>query len=224
MAGQTREEAFVLEDFEAAPVGELPPGWKIRAFEDDDVVPYRVVEEDGNRFLRAEDRGENVMLYKEIRFETEDYPFIGWRWRVRAVPEGADARFESSADSAAGLYLTYRRKLGLVPETVKFVWSEHLSKGAAFRRSGVGQAWTVVAGSGVAQDDVWHQVYFRVNDVYGKTFGGRGVSRPLGIGVLTDANSTESFAAADYDDIVALRALPPGATLGEVREILDLSR
>ena len=208
----------VLEDFDAQPVGELPRGWKWRGFGQEDEKPYRVVEQAGNRFLRAEDRGENVMLYKEVRWDTRKYPYISWRWRIRAVPDGADARREDMADSAAGLYLTYRRKLGLVPEAVKFVWSGHLSAGMAFRRPGVGMPWTVVAGSGSAGGE-WHRYVYHVSDVYTETFGGSPGERPLGVGLLSDANNTNSYAAADYDDIVALQqATAPN----QVQEILDL--
>ncbi|HSF19888.1 MAG TPA: DUF3047 domain-containing protein [Vicinamibacteria bacterium] len=193
-----------LEDFEAAAVGELPRGWKRRSFgADDGSNPYSVREESGNRFLRAEDRGENVMLYKEVKWNARKYPYLGWRWRIRAVPRGSDERVDERADSAAGVYLTYRRKLGLVPETVKFVWSGRHPRGALFRRPGMGMPWTVVVGSGEA-DERWHRVVYPIADVYQKTFGGDPGERPLGIAVLSDANDTRSLAAADYDDFVAL--------------------
>ena len=209
----------VLEDFEGHPLGELPTGWKWRGFEQEDEKPYRVHEENGNRFLRAEDRGENVMLYKNVRWDSEAYPFVSWRWRIRAVPEGADARYEDSADSAAGVYLTYRRRFGLVPEAVKFVWSGHLRAGAAFRRPGIGMPWTIVAGSGAADHRRWRRVVYDVSDVYRETFGGKPGGRPLGIGVLSDANNTGSYAAADYDDFVVLK---DAGTVSRVDEILEL--
>lgn len=209
----------ILEDFEGHPLGELPTGWKWRGFEQEDEKPYRVIEENGNRFLRAEDRGENVLLYKDVRWDSQAYPFVSWRWRIRAVPEGADARYEDSADSAAGVYLTYRRRFGLVPETVKFVWSGHLRPGAAFRRPGIGMPWTVVAGSGAADDRRWRRVVYNVSDVYRETFGGKPSGRPLGIGVLSDANNTGSYAAADYDDFVVLKE---AGNVSRVDEILEL--
>jgi hypothetical protein len=194
----------VLEDFEDGPEGGLPPGWSRRPFGETSETPYRIVEEGGNRFLRAEDRGENVMLYKEVRWDAVKYPYLGFRVRVRAVPEGSDERFEARSDSAAGLYLSYRRKLGIVPETVKLVWSGSLAAGSAFRRPGIGMPWTVVAGSGPADEERWHELVVHVGDIYEKTFAKQAPERPLGIGLLTDANDTKSFAAADYDDIVAL--------------------
>jgi len=209
-------DTLVLEDFEEGPLKGLPPGWKARGFEQGEKAPYWIEEENGNRFLRAEDRGENVMLYKEVRWSAREYPYLSFRWRVRAVPEGADERFEDKADSAAGLYLSYRRKLGIVPESVKFVWSGSLAAGSAFRRPGIGMPWTVVAGSG-EPDGSWRTFVFRTEDVYRKTFGKDPGDRPLGIGLLSDANSTRSFAAADYDDLTVYRS-PPSA-VDEIREV-----
>jgi hypothetical protein len=158
------------------------------------------------------------MLYKEVRWSARDYPYLSFRWRVRAVPAGADERFEEKADSAAGLYLSYRRKLGIVPESVKFVWSGSIAAGSAFRRPGIGMPWTVVAGSG-EPDHAWRTFVFRTEDVYRKTFGKDPGDRPLGIGLLSDANSTLSLAAADYDDIIVYRSAP--SLVVEIRKVLS---
>lgn len=205
----TGRGVVVLDDFENEEEGAPPRNWSRRTFGDDDGRnPYAVVRESPtNLFLRAEVEDENVMLYKEVRWNARKYPYLAWRWRVRHVPEGSDERVEAKADSAAGLYLSYRRKLGLVPETVKFVWSARHPLGTRFRRPGIGMPWTVVAGSGRA-DSVWHEVVFHTRDVYEETFEGDPGERPIGIGLLSDANNTGGYAAADYDDIVAL-AEPP---------------
>jgi hypothetical protein len=219
-ASEPPRERLVLEDFEEGALGGLPSGWKARRYGATENPPYRIEEEAGNRFLRAEDRGENVMLYKEVRWNARDYPYLSFRWRIRAVPEGADERIEERADSAAGLYLSYRRKLGIVPESVKFVWSGNLDAGSAFRRPGMGMPWTVVAGSG-EPDSSWRTFVFRTEDVYRKTFGKDPGDRPLGIGLLSDANSTGSFAAADYDDIVVLKR---AESWDEIDEVLVVPR
>ena len=203
------DEAIVLEDFESAAVGEYPADWEWRGWGEVEEKPYRVREERGNRFLRAEDTGQNVILYKRIRWNIKEYPYLSWRWRIRAVPEGADERYEERADNAAGLYLTYRRKLRLLPQSIKFVWSTELPVGSAFRRSGIGMPWTIVAGSGSDAINRWQTFTINALAAYRETYGGDPPDRPLGVGLLSDANSTKGRAFADYDDIVVLRRAEP---------------
>jgi hypothetical protein len=195
-------DSIVIEDFEAHAIDSFPRNWDWRGWGEVTEKPYRVQEEDGNRFLRAEDTGQNVVLYKGFRWNIKKYPFIGWRWRIRAVPEGADERYEETADSAAGLYLTYGRRFGLVPKSLKFVWSTALPVGTALRRKGIGMPWTVVAGTGLGDLNRWQVVTFDAVEAYRKTFGGDPPDRPLGVGILSDANNTGTKAYADYDDIV----------------------
>ena len=77
----------------------------------------------------------------------------------------------------------------------------------------------VIAGSGAADPRGWHRVVYNVSDVYRDTFGGNPGDRPLGIGVLSDANNTSSYAAADYDDFVVFKN---AANASRVEEILAL--
>jgi hypothetical protein len=203
------DDFIVLEDFESAAVGEFPAEWEWRGWGEVEEKPYRVRDERGNRFLRAEDTGQNVILYRKIRWNIKEYPYLSWRWRIRAVPEGADERDEKRADSAAGLYLTYRKKLGLLPKSVKFVWSTDLPTGSAFRRKGIGMPWTIVAGSGSDSLDQWQTFTVNALEAYRETYGGDPPDRPLGVGLLSDANNTGGRAFADYDDIIVLKSAQP---------------
>ena len=213
-------DRVVLEDFETSPVGGLPEGWDWKDSDDGKEKPYRIAEEDGNRYLEARDEGQSVILGKEIRWDLEEYPYISFRIRVLAIPEGGDERYDDTVDSAAGLYVTYDKKMfGKIPESVKFVWSSTLPVGAATIREGIGRPWQVVIGSGEEGLGQWHTFTFDLRETYKKTFRGDPPDRPLGIGILSDANSTNSRAWADYDDIVVLRDAPPGVD-GGVSEVL----
>jgi len=195
-------ESIVIEDFEGNEAGSFPTGWQWRGWGEIREKPYRVEVEGNNGFLRAEDTGQNVVLVKAMSWDIRKYRYISWRWRIRALPESADERQEKSADSAAGLYLFYRKKLGLVPVMIKFVWSNRLPVGAAFRRSGIGMPWTIVAGSGASSLNEWHTFVYDAREAYRETFGGDPGRNPLGVGILSDANNTGGRAFADYDDII----------------------
>lgn len=206
LIGELRDEGYiVLEDFESGEVGSLPRRWTWKSKDNNKNKPYEIQSQDGNQYLAANDNGESVILGKKVKWNLKKYPYVSFRWRGRKLPDGGDERFGKSVDSAAGIYFIYRKKIGLIPESVKYVWSTTLPIGSAMRRSGTGRPWMVVAESGAANLGQWHTYVFNLYEAYRKTFGGDPPDKPIGIGILSDANSTKSMAYADYDDIRALR-------------------
>jgi hypothetical protein len=213
----------LLDDFESSPLGQFPAGWDQR--EDDDEPPYRIREEDGNRYLEATDEGESVIIGLEKAWNLDEYPYISFRVRVNRIPEGANERDDEKVDSAAGVYVTIKKvAFGRIPESVKYVWSSTLPVGAATRREGIGRPWQVVIGSGHEGLGEWHTYVFDLRDAYRKTFGGGPGSKPAGIGVLSDANSMRAQAYADYDDFKLLKHAPAGTTGGVVERLRPLRR
>lgn len=202
----SNSDYVVLEDFEASEVGKLPKDWTWKSSDDDKHKPYEIKVEDGNKYLAARDNGESVIIGKEVRWNLKKYPYISFRWRVFEIPEGGDERYGPTNDSGAAIYITYKKKLGLIPETVKYLWSTTLPVGTATQRNGVGRPWNVVVASGEKNLGKWQTFTFNAFAAYKKTFGGDPPNAPIGIGILSDANSTNSKAYADYDDIRALKS------------------
>lgn len=212
---------LVVDDFEDDTVGQLPVAWHWRDRDDDKHKPYEVRREDGNQYLAARDEGESVSLGKDMKWNINEYPYASFRVRVHEIPEGADERYDETVDSAAGVYFVYERKLfSLVPRTVKYVWSSTLPIGAATQRDGVGKPWQVVVGSGRDGLGEWHTYVFDLREAYRDTFGGDPPDKPIGVGLLSDANAVGGKAYADYDDIVLLRSVEgdPGSGVDEILE------
>jgi len=218
LIGELGDYGFVvLENFESSDVNALPHGWSWKSKDNNKHKPYRVREENGNKYLEATDEGESVILGKDVKWDLRMYPYVSFKWRVHRIPEGADERFHKKVDSAAGIYFVYKKKLGLIPESVKFVWSSTLPVGSAMQRSGVGRPWMVVAETGKDHLGEWRTYVFNAYEAYKDTFGGDPPRVPLGIGILSDANSMKSYAYADYDDI---RVLKNAEADSGVKEIL----
>ena len=199
-----------LENFEASDVEKFPKRWTWQGKDDKKNKPYRVREENDNRYLEATDHGESVIIGKDVKWNLKKYPYVSFRWRVHKIPEGADERFNKKVDSAVGIYFVYKKKFGLIPESVKYVWSSTLPVGSAMRRSGVGKPWMVVAESGKEHLGEWRTFVFNAYEAYKKTFGGNPPDVSVWIGVLSDANSMRrldpnAVAYGDYDDIRALK-------------------
>ncbi len=206
-----QDEVVVLEDFEGGEVGQLPPGWTWKKSDEGKHKPYRIEMEGDNRYLAARDEGESVILGKEVPWNLKKYPYISFRWRVHRLPEGGDERYSRTNDSGAAVYVFYKRKLGLIPETVKYVWSSTLPVGAYTQRSGPGRPWNIVVESGSDHLGEWRTYTFNAYQAYKDTYAGEPPERALGIAVLSDANSTHSKAYADYDDILALKSAQAGS-------------
>ena len=219
-----RYDSVILADFEGDIVGELPKGWTWRNGDKDKNKPYRVKVEDGNRYLEATDEGESVILGHEIKWNLNEFPYISFRVRVNKIPEGGDERDNKKVDSAAGIYITYRKKFfGKIPESAKYVWSSTLPVGSAVRREGIGRPWQIVFGSGEEGLGEWRTYVFDLRQAYTDTFGGSAPSKSIGVGILSDANSLKLKAYADYDDILALRESPHGVTSGVFETLAPIS-
>lgn len=196
---------LLLEDWSEGRKGDIPPRWRSRDEDRGKPRPYALREEGGTRFLAADDRGESVVLGKEIRWNVRKYPYLSFRWRVRRLPAGGDERSGTTNDSAAGVTVVFRLKFGIIPVSIKYVWSSTLPVGSAVRREGIGKPWVVVADSGEDGLGEWKSHTFNVYEAYRKTYGGDLPEGTVGIAILTDANATLSSASADYGEIRALR-------------------
>lgn len=207
LPGMAAHADLFLENFERAVVGQPPEGWRTRHGNIADV--YAVREEGGRKFLHAEANGVAVLIGKEIKYDVKHYPVLSWRWRVHALPTGADERAKKTGDSAAGVYVIFGG--WPTPKTLKYVWSSTLPVGTRTASPVVSRTKIVVVESGPTKRGRWVAARVNVLEDYRRLFG---EDPPLakGIGILSDADNTGSRAAADYADIVARTAV------GETRD------
>ena len=72
-------ECVVVDDFSKAAVGAFPEGWKARKESGNDV--YKVAEDGGKRFLRADASDIGVQAGKKFEWDLNEYPVLAWAWR-----------------------------------------------------------------------------------------------------------------------------------------------
>jgi len=204
-------EAILIENFNNATVGQFPSNWgwldgtKVKKISEaaSGQVPYSVMEEDGNKFLHADDTGQAITIVSDKKWNIKKYPCLTWRWRVRRFPTGANERIGGKGDSAASIYITYYVNFFGVPKSIKFIWSNELAKCDIFTREGAGKATQIVVESGTAKRDVWINESINIYELYKKAFGEYPPDEIAGIAIRSDADGTKSRATADYDDIIA---------------------
>src|SRR5262245_37892287 len=116
-----------IEDFSTAKPGELPADWKLRKDAGKEV--YQVVEESGQRFLRATARGLGIQAAKAHDWDLGAYPILAWSWRPVAFPKGGDERASKTNDSALAVYMLVEYSQMRGPRAVKYIWSEKVPVG-----------------------------------------------------------------------------------------------
>ena len=121
---------------------------------------------------------------------------IRWRWRAIELPRGGNECVEGRGDSAAAVYVTWKR--GLRWYSLKFVWSTEAAPGAtcnSIRNPFVASDSVVLrsggGGSGWVEEEIDPDALFRQH------FGGD-VPELQGLGILTDGDQTRSTSVADY--------------------------
>ena len=194
---------IVLEDFSSNSVGELPTGWGWRERDDDKPKPYKVNVSKNRHFLAAKDSGGSVILLKFAHWNPREFPILTWCWRANALPPGGDERYDDTNDSAAGLYVNFATNWIGLPKYIKYVWSSTLPVGTVDRRKRIGRPWFFVVESGEDNLGKWIFEKTDLSRDYQKIYSETPPKRTIGLGILTDANSTKSVARADYADFRA---------------------
>ncbi len=130
---------------------------------------------------------------------------LRWKWRARTLPSGGNECAEGRGDSAAVVYVTWKR--GLKWYSLKYVWSSVGPKGATCnekRNLFVAQD-TIIVESGAPLDE-WRTVEIDPDAEFRRHFehGDPRANVPdlVGLGIMSDGDQTNSRSEADYSDFV----------------------
>jgi hypothetical protein len=126
---------------------------------------------------------------------------LRWRWRVLAFPEGGSDCIPGKADSAAAVFVTFKR--GLKFYIIKYAWASVGKKGMVCDpKRNIFLARNTVLQEVDGPTQVWVREQIQPRWEFVKHFGGRLDEVPdfVGVGIMTDGDQTKSKAVADYAD------------------------
>jgi len=214
-------ELAVAQFSRAIPGGDVPPGWTpwvvdIRK----PATRYSLVEEDRQTALRAEARGSVSGFLTNIRVDPALHPRVRWRWKVDRVIPGADESRAERDDSPARLMIAFagdharlepgeRAKLSLASALsgreapyamLMFIWSSEHAPGSIIPNPRSSRVQMIVVEQGPARLGRWLDYERDVAADYRRAFG-EDPGLITGVGVLTDADDTQSSALTYYGDI-----------------------
>jgi hypothetical protein len=172
---------------------------------------YRVFKDADPPFIRGDYHPPYATTVMGLQVPDDDRATAGtltWRWRAVTLPKGGNECQEGKGDSAAVVYVSWRR--GLRWYALKYVWSAVGPRGATCdRKSNLFMAQdTVVLESGAPLNE-WKSERIDLKAEFRKHFENGDASAPvpdfLGIGLMSDGDQTHSDSAADYADFVLAR-------------------
>jgi len=189
--------------FEGSEVGKPPTGWASRNGSAAEV--YSARSEGGKTFLHADARGSAVQIGHEIAWSLKELPFLEWQWRAVLFPLNGDERRKATNDSVLGLYVVFGRWPFI--KAIKYIWSESLPVDTSLDSPFSSRTKIVVIESGQGLAGRWVTERRDVLADFHRLFGdGETAPAARGIGLLTDADNTNSRAIGDYGDMEMLGA------------------
>ena len=181
--------------------------WRIIPRESGPVNYYKVVDDPSGAYVHAEyepGMKTSVLGVQIGDADKHNMKKLRWTWRAVTLPNGGDECAKGKGDSAAVVYVTWKR--GLRYHTLKYVWSAVGAKGSTCDRKRnpfVAQD-TIVLESGAPLGQ-WRTEEIDLAAEYRRHFGDEEVPDLVGVGIMTDGDQTHSASAADYGTFTLVR-------------------
>ena len=180
--------------------------WRIVERESGPDNYYTVVRDPGLPFLHARYMPPEKTAVLGFQMPDEVRPrarVVRWKWRAVTLPRGGNECDSGKADSAAVVYLTFKRTLRWY--TLKYAWSSVGPRGAICdrKRNPFAAQDTIILESG-GPLGTWRSEEIDLAAEYRRHFedGKADADVPdfVGIGLMTDGDQTQSESSADYAD------------------------
>ncbi len=175
-------------------------GWEEKSFVGN--TSYSIVNEDTNFVLKAEADSAASGLYKEIKYDVKEYPFLSWRWKVTHISERGDVHQKETDDYGARVYVVFPKFLKWNTKTISYIWARKLPKGESHPNPWLPKNVVMIAvQSGRDSLGYWITEKRNVYQDYQRIFG----DDPLKVGaiaVMSDGDNTGGKAEAFYDDFI----------------------
>jgi hypothetical protein len=185
--------------------------WQLVKRESGPVNYYAVGSEEGRSFVEARyvpPYKTAVVGYAIADGDRRRIKKVRWSWRAITLPSGGDECVSGKGDSAAVVYLTWKR--GLRYYTLKYVWSAVGQKGRTCdskRNPFVAQDTIILESGGPLA--TWRDEEIDLAASFRAHFEGGDPKAEIpdfiGIGLMTDGDQTQSKSAADYGAFTLLR-------------------
>ncbi len=174
-------------------------GWKNKSFQGK--TKYSIVNEDQNYFLQAKSTQSASALYKKVKVDIHETPYLNWSWRIdQALPQ-LNEKEKSGDDYAARVYVVF--KTGFSPlsaRALNYVWSSNTSSNTTWPNAFTEKAIMIPLRSSQDQTHTWQHEKVDVKKDLLQHFN-KLPKYISGVAIMTDADNSKGSASASYGDI-----------------------
>lgn len=174
-------------------------GWSEQGFKGK--TRYRVTELDGTPLISARSHGSASGLYKEIRVDLQETPYLNWRWRVELPLNNQDEQSKQGDDYSARIYVV--KSGGLLPwrtRALNYVWSSGQPKGTDWPNAYTDRARMIAVRSTGDKPGRLYNERRNIRQDFQRYFGSP-VRYVDVIAIMTDTDNSGHQAHAYYGDI-----------------------
>ncbi len=169
-------------------------------------VLYAIVPTRRGGFLSAYSQKSASGLLYWLNFDPKQQPMVSWRWKVIKFPEKKggvvteEGDWIEKDDYAARLYVIFPRFPFTRLQCLEYVWDKELPEGTVIANPAFPNLKIIVAESGEKNLGRWVYQERNIYEDFIKLFDGK-PGKAGAIGIMTDADNSQSTAEAQYDDI-----------------------
>lgn len=161
---------------------------------------YHLAVDGTNTFLCAAATNSCSAFMAKLNFKPPAHLFIRWRWKIDHTPTNASDRVVRDYDHSARVLIAFDTLIG-PPRSINYLWANQEKIGTTMSHPLMSRAQMLVLESGNARAGDWITEERDVTADWRRLFGSKPMSKIVGVGVLTDTDSTHTQVAAGYDDI-----------------------
>lgn len=178
-------------------------GWENKSFAGE--TQYSLKNDVGSPYLQAESSQSASALYKKIKVNINETPYLNWSWRIDKALSNLKEKEKSGDDYAARLYVVF--KTGYTPLSAKalnYVWSSNESPDDYWPNAYTKKAIMIPLRTNQDNMQTWQNEKINIKKDLIKYF-----DKPPqyidGVAIMTDTDNSKSSARASYGDIYFTR-------------------
>ena len=174
-------------------------GWENKSFEGK--TQYTLKDEDQISYLYATSTQSASALYKKVKINIDQTPYLNWRWRADQALSNLDEQSKLGDDYTARIYVVF--KTGLTPLSAKalnYIWSSSSDPDTHWPNAYTEKAIMIPLRSNQDGINEWKTEKVNIKKDLIKYFG-KSPQYIDGIAIMTDTDNSKGSASASYGDI-----------------------